>query len=313
MIITLTPNPSVDRTLVVSRLKFNEILRAEPALLDWGGKGLLASRGLKELGQPSLVLGFVGGGAGKMLEDGLTKLNIQSDFVWVDGETRSNTVVQEESNDWYMLVNEPGPRVTPENIDDIFIKASEYANPGDIWLVAGSLPPGVPEDFFARLIRMLKAKGVRVVFDAISAPLKLGVQEVPWMLYPEVAEAERLVGFEILNFDMAKRAAMHFLQQGIENVAIILEKGGLLLSSRSLMVMASPLKVPLVRVTGGRSALCAGLLDGFAKGLPLVEIARYAMAFRGAYVSNKDFYSGGPVDFQDLIHMVEIRAIPISQ
>ena len=79
------------------------------------------------------------------------------------------------------------------------------------------------------------------------------------------------------------------------------------------MVMASPLIVPVVRVTGGRSALCAGLLDGFAKGLPLVEIARYAMAFRGAYVSNKDFYSGGPVDFQDLIHMVEIRAIPISQ
>ena len=147
MIITLTPNPSVDRTLVVHRLKFNEILRAEPALLDWGGKGLLVSRGLVALGQPSLALGWVGGGTGKTLEDGLNKFGIKTDFVWVDGETRTNTVIQEESNDWYMLVNETGPHVPPGAVDEMIAKASKYANPGDIWVTAGSLPPGVPETF----------------------------------------------------------------------------------------------------------------------------------------------------------------------
>ncbi len=294
------------------RLKFNEILRAEPAQLEWGGKGLNASRGLITLGQPSLALAWVGGGAGKMLEDGLNKLGIKTDFVWVDGETRTNTVVQEESNDWYMLVNESGPQVPKGAIDEMIAKASKYANPGDIWVTAGSLPPGVPEDFFANLIRILKAKGVHVVFDATGAPFKLGVKEVPWMIYPEVTEAERLVGFEIRNFDMAKRAAMNFLQQGVNYVALMLENRGLLLSSRSLMVMAAPLKVPVVRVTGARSALCAGLVDGFVKGLDLVEIARRASAFRASYVSNKDYSTIREEEFLELIPKVEIRSIPMS-
>lgn len=311
MVITLTPNPSIDRTLVVSRLKFNEILRSEPAHLEWSGKGLNVSRGLVTLGQPSLALGWVGGGAGKMLEDGLTKLGIKTDFVWVDEETRTNTVVQEESNDWFMLVNEPGPHISPGAIDEMIAKASKYANPGDIWVTAGSLPPGVPEDFFANLIRMLKTKGVQVVFDATGAPLKLGVKELPWMIYPEASEAERLVGFEIRNFDMAKRAAMNFLQQGVEYVALMLENRGLLLSSKSLMVMASPLKVPVVRVTGARSALCAGLVDGFVRGLDLVEIARRASAFRASYVSNKDYDAIRKEDFLELMPKVEIRAIPL--
>jgi len=311
MIITLTPNPSVDRTLVVHRLKFNEILRTDPALLDWGGKGFNVSRGLITLGQPNLALGWVGGGTGKTLEDGLNKLGIQTDFVWVDGETRTNTVIQEESNDWYMLVNETGPKVSPDAIEEMLNKASRYANPGDIWITAGSLPPGVPEDFFANLIRMLKAKGVRVVLDATAAPFKLGVKEVPWMIYPEVTEAERLVGFEIKNFDMAKRAAMNFLQQGIEYVALMLENRSMLLSSRSLMVMASPLKVPVVRVTGARGAMCAGLVDGFVRELPLVEIARRASAFRASYVSNKDYTAINLKDFQELIPKVEIRSIPM--
>lgn len=246
-----------------------------------------------------------------MLEDGLTRLGIKTDFVWVDGETRTNTVVQEESNDWYMLVNEPGPHVLLGAIDEMMEKAGKYANPGDIWVVAGSIPPGVPEDFYANLIRMLKAKGVQVVFDATAVPYNLGIKEIPWLLYPEVTEAERLVGFEIKNFDMAKRAAMSFLQQGIEYVALMLENGGVLLSSKSLMVMASPIKVPVLRVTGARGALCAGLVDGFVRGLDLVEIARRAAAFRAAYISSKDYTTIQQEYFLELIPRVEIRSIPM--
>lgn len=311
MIVTLTPNPSVDRTLVVSRLKFNEILRADPAQLDWGGKGFNASRGLSVLGQPSLAIGWVGGGAGKMLEDGLNKLGIKTDFVWVEGETRTNTVVQEGNNNWYMLVNEPGPHVSPDAIEEMIEKAGKYANPGDIWVVAGSIPPGVPQDFYANLIRMLKAKGVKIVFDATAVPFNLGIKEIPWLLYPEVTEAARLVDFEIGTFDMAKRAAMHFLQQGIEYVAIMLENGGVLLSSKSLMVMASPLKVTIRRVTGARGALCAGIVDGFVRQLPLVEITRRAAAFRAAYICSKDYSTIRQEDFLGLIHRVEIDSIPM--
>ncbi len=158
---------------------------------------------------------------------------------------------------------------------------------------------------------MLKAKGVNVVLDATAAPLSLGIEEIPWLIYPESTEAERLVGYEIGTFDMAKRAAMHFLQQGIEFVALMLETGGVLLSSKRQMVMASPLKVPVRRVTGARGALCAGLVDGFVSGLDLVEITRRAAAFRAAYISNKDYSTIPPEEFQNLIHRVEINSIPM--
>ena len=143
--------------MLVDRIKFNEILRAAPAQLEWSGKGINVSRG-RMFRQNSLAIAWVGGGAGKMLEDGLEKLGIQTDFVWVDGETRTNTVLREEDNDWYMLVNEHLSFIPPEAIDEMFAKVERYPSPGDIWVVGGSLPPGVPEDFYATLIRMLKAR-----------------------------------------------------------------------------------------------------------------------------------------------------------
>ncbi|MDI9530807.1 MAG: 1-phosphofructokinase family hexose kinase [Anaerolineaceae bacterium] len=311
MIITLTPNPSVERTMLVDRIKFNEILRAAPAQLEWSGKGINVSRGLRMFRQNSLAIAWVGGGAGKMLEDGLEKLGIQTDFVWVDGETRTNTVLREEDNDWYMLVNEHGPFIPPEAIDEMFAKVERYPSPGDIWVVGGSLPPGVPEDFYATLIRMLKARGVHVIFDATGPCFKPGIEENPWLLYLEITEAERLMGYEIRTFDIAKRAAMGFLSKGVEYLALVLETGGTLVASRDLMVATIPPKVPSLRVTGLRGAFMAGLADGFAKKLPLVEIARRASATRVAYVSHQDYSVIQKEEFMELLAQVEVRSIPL--
>ncbi len=311
MIITFTPNPSVDRTITVNRLMFNEILRGNNARVDWGGKGFNVSRGLMMLGQPSLALGWVGGGAGKMLEDGLNKLRIKTDFVWVDEETRTNTVVQEEASEWYMRVNEPGPHIPLAAIDEMILKTNSYANPGDIWVTSGSLPQGVPDEFYADLIRMLKAKGVRVFFESIAEPFKLGLRERPWLVSPDVTEAEHLLGYSIQNFDAAKRAAMSFMQQGAEYVALAIETGGVLLASQSLMVMASPVKVPVRNVTGAGDALMAGLVDGFVTYQPLVEIARQASAFRATWVSHRDYTTIRREDYLELLPKVEVRAIPL--
>ena len=97
MIITLTPNPSVDRTLHVPQLRFNEVLRAHDVRVDWGGKGFNVSRALRILNEETLALAWVGGGTGRMMQHGLNQLGIKTDFVWVEEETRINTVAQEDS------------------------------------------------------------------------------------------------------------------------------------------------------------------------------------------------------------------------
>ena len=289
MIITLTPNPSVDRTLQVKRLFFNEILRTNQPRLDWGGKGFNVSRALRLVGEESLALGWVGGGTGKMVEDGLEKLGIETDFVWVEDETRTNTIVREESGEWYMRFNEPGPHIPDQAVSALMDKTARYAQTGNIWVASGSLPLDVSADFYANLFKMLQGRGVRVFFDTNGEALKRGIRQKPFLVSPDSAEAEAIVGFEIKNIEDAKKAALTFLRQGVEHVAINAEEEKLLLVSQKEMVVASPLKVPSRNITGARDALMAGLVYGFARDYSLKEIACWANAFKAAWISNSRY------------------------
>src|SRR5215217_1281255 len=107
-IYTLTLNPGLDRTLTVAKLDDNTVLRATSSRLDWGGKGFNVSRALQALGEESIALGIVGGYTGKMLTEGLSNLGIATDFVHIDSETRTNTVIEEAGSGRYFKVNEAG-------------------------------------------------------------------------------------------------------------------------------------------------------------------------------------------------------------
>jgi len=255
--------------------------------LDWGGKGFNVSRSLRVFNYDSLALGWVGGGAGIMLEDGLRKLGIQTDFVWVEEETRTNTVILEEGGEWYIKANEPGPHIPMHAVEALLEKAETYAREGDIWVASGSLPQDVPEDFFARLIHLLKAKGVRVFFDANDNVLRLGCVEGPYLVKPNAEEAEAYVGFAIKNHEDGKRAALPFLRAGIRYVAITIGVHGLLLASQKEMILAVPPKVPIRNVTGAGDALMAGLVAAFSQDLPLVEVARWGVASGTVSVMNE--------------------------
>lgn len=311
MIITLTPNPSVDRTLQVKRLFFNEILRTDQARLDWGGKGFNVSRALRLLRQESLALAWVGGGAGKMLEDGLNKLGIETDFVWVEEETRTNTIAQEEGGEWYMRLNEPGPHIPETAVRELIDKTTLYAHTGNIWVASGSLPLDVPVDFYARLFKMLQAKGVRVFFDSNGEALKLGLTLKPYLVSPDLAEAEAVVGFSIRNIEDAKKAVLSFLRLGVEHIAISFDQGKLVLASQKEMVTASPLKVPTRNITGSGDALMAGLVYGFSKHHALKETARWANAFRAAWVSNARYEDIREGTVENLFHRAEAISLPM--
>ena len=313
MIYTLTPNPSVDRITVVPQIRFNSILRTNKVRLDWGGKGFNVSRSLRVFGLDSLALGWVGGGVGRMLEDGLNKLGVQTDFVWVDEETRTNTITLEDSGDWFIKVNEPGPHIPQDAVEALLNKAEAYATEGDIWVASGSLPPDVSDDFFATLIRRLKVKGARVFFDATDQALRLGCQEAPYLVKPNAEEAATFVGFEIKNQEDGKRAVLPFLRMGIKYVALTIGDLGLLLASQDQMVLATPPKVPVVNVTGAGDALMAGMVTAFTRNHTLGEVARWGVAAGTVSVTHEGVSQLPIEEFKMMLNRVETRVINVMK
>ncbi len=162
-IYTLTLNPGLDRTLTVPSLHDNAVLRATTSRVDWGGKGLNVSRALHALGEESLALGIVGGFTGQMLTQGLADLGIATDFVQIAGETRTNTVIEETYNGVYsgryIKVNEAGPTVDAAALATLRQRIAVHVVSGSYWALCGSLPPGVPPDFYAELITQIQNEG----------------------------------------------------------------------------------------------------------------------------------------------------------
>ena len=311
MIITLTPNPSVDRTLHVPQLRFNEVLRAHDVRVDWGGKGFNVSRALRILNEETLALAWVGGGTGRMMQHGLNQLGIKTDFVWVEEETRINTVAQEDSGEWYIRLNEPGPHIPEDAIQSLLAKAEAYASKKDIWVAAGSLPQDVPADFYTQLIHLLKNKGVRVFFDANGEALRAGLSDPPFLVNPDISETEDFVGFSIHNYDDAKRAVLPFLRLGVEYVALSIDGLGLLLASQQEMMLATPPKVSIRNVTGAGDALMAGMAYGFAREMDLREIARLGAAFSAVAVATASLASVKNSDVEAMLPRVEVRTVNV--
>jgi len=311
MIFTLTPNPSIDRSLTIPEIRFNSVLRSQNIRLDWGGKGFNVSRSLHQFGIESMAMAWVGGGSGKMLADGLQHIGIQTDFVWVDQDTRTNTMIIEEEGDWHVKVNEPGPPITPEDIEQLFLKVEGYAKKDDLWVLSGSLPPDVPVDFYENLIGLIKSRGAKVYLDANGMPLRHGVQAGPFLVKPNATEAAQIVGFAIGDQEDAKRAALPFLRMGIGFLALTMGSEGLLLASQRQMVFATPPKVTVRNAAGSGDALMAGLIYAQLREYDLVEVARWAVATGTASVETEGVSEFDIERIQELLPKVESKVINV--
>lgn len=311
MLYTLTPNPSVDRSLVIPEIRFNSVLRSEQVRLDYGGKGFNVSRGLHTFGIESTAIAWVGGGSGKMLADGLQRLGIQTDFVWMDEETRTNTMMIEEDGDWHIKVNEPGPSISEDAIRQMFQKVEGYAKKGDVWILSGSLPPDVPDKFYADLISILKSRGARVYLDSNGTALVKGTAAGPYLVKPNIAEASKIVGFNIDGVEEAKRAALPFLRMGIEYFALTMGEAGLLMASQYEMVYARPPKIHVRNAAGSGDALLAGMLYAQSRDMSLTDVARWAVATGTASVETEGVSEFSIEGIQELLPNIISQTINV--
>ncbi|MFQ5809953.1 MAG: 1-phosphofructokinase [Armatimonadota bacterium] len=306
-IVTVTPNPGLDRTLTVPRIIFNQMMRATAVRLDWGGKGFNVSRALQALGVESVAMGFIGGATGQMLERGLSDMGIATDFVPIAGETRTNTVITDAGAERYVKVNEPGPTVGAEELATFLDRARQRVRAGDIWVLCGSLPPGVPPDFYAQLIALVQERGAKALLDTSGEPLRLGCAASLYLVKPNVGEAEEVTGQQIQSDADLLRAADFFLGQEIKLVALSLGADGLLLASKERAVWAGPPSVGVRNPVGAGDALLAGVAWALGRGLSLEETARWGVAAGTAAAMREGVSVGTRAEVGAMSERVKVR------
>ncbi len=290
MILSVTPNPSIDHALFVESLKLGDTNRVVRVERDAGGKGVNLSRIAAELGAKTLATGFLAGAAGAYVRSVLEAQRALHDFVEVPGETRTNFSVEDDSKTPPTTFNERGPSVTPEDIDRLVSKV-EALSKASAWVcIGGSLPPGAPVDLYARLVKVAQAEGAKVLIDGDGPHQELGLKASPDFIKPNHEEAGRLLGREIQTDEEAVTAAKELaVRLGGEDRIVVIsrgKKGAVLAQGDTLLVGESP-EVEVKSTIGSGDSMLGAMLWAITSGKSIEEALRWGLA-AGAATATTD-------------------------
>lgn len=225
MIITVTLNAAIDKSLSVPSFRLGRRHRTVEQWTLAGGKGVNVARTLKMLGQPVVATGFAGGPTGTRIVEQLTEESILNDFVRIREESRTNTAVYDPTTNVTTEINERGPAVTAKEVETFRDKLLYLARGADIVVLAGSLPRDVDPGLYADLIGDLRSLDVLVVVDTDGDPLRHAVRAEPGVISPNVVEAEELVGHEFNEEEDHAIAVGEMVQQGAREAIMTLPDG----------------------------------------------------------------------------------------
>ncbi len=225
MILTVTLNAAVDRTVGVPNFRLGHRHRAVESRTVAGGKGVNVARALKLLGRPVIVTGLAGGSTGSRIIEQLTEASILNDFTRIQGESRTNLAMVDPTSGQQTEINERGPEVRPEEVERFLEKLLYLAQGASLCVLAGSVPPGVDTAVYARLIGELQRMGVPTVLDTDGDPMRLGLRAEPAVVAPNVDEAEEAVGHEFNDADDQVLGLAGLLEMGAREAVITREAG----------------------------------------------------------------------------------------
>lgn len=214
MIITVTLNPALDKTLEVPSFTPGRRHRTVDQRTLPGGKGVNVARVLKRLGQPVIATGLAGGATGIRIVEALNEESILNSFVRIREESRTNTAVIDPTTGLHSEINERGPSVSAQELELFQEKLLYLARGASICVFAGSLPRGLEPDVYANLIRAVHKLGVTTIVDTDGEPMRLAVRAEPDVVSPNELEAEELVGHEFNDVDDYTQAVVAIVRQG---------------------------------------------------------------------------------------------------
>ena len=312
--LTVTANAAVDTTYVLDSLAPGEIHRVARKIAGPGGKGNNVARVLARLGHDVVATGFAAGHAGRFIEEGLRGLGIEPAFVPVPGESRLCLTIVEESSGRISEIREPGVPVPPDAADGLLAHAARLAQDADAVAVCGSLAPGLPPDFYARLLAALRPSPAYLALDASGDALRLGLAGHPHLVSPNAAELSTLLNLPTSApapdlIAAARARLLGPLLTADATVLLSLGAAGAALVRRGRVHLAAPPPVAAVNTVGCGDALLAGFLDAHARALPAPDALAHAVAVGTAAALQEAVAAVAPDDIPRLRPRVRVTEV----
>jgi 1-phosphofructokinase family hexose kinase len=282
MILTVTLNAAIDRTLAVPNFRLGRRHRAVEQTATAGGKGVNVARALKALGKPVLATGTVGGGAGSRIIQMLDDEGIANDFIRINEESRMSTAVIDPTDGVTTEVNERGPALSTAERERAVERILYLAQGAKICVLCGSLPRGVPVDLYAHLIEELRKLGVTTVLDTEAEPLRLGTRACPDLVTPNVTEAEELAGHEFADDEDRLNGVREIVEMGARDAIITFDSGCVALlggdSAERIALRVSVDPLEAISPIGSGDSFLAGYVSGLYEGRSAEDCVRLATA-----------------------------------
>lgn len=296
MILTVTLNAAIDRTVAVPNFRLGRRHRSVESRTVAGGKGINVARALTLLGRPVIATGFVGGPTGTRVVEQLHEESVLTDFVRIAAETRINLAVIDPTSGDQTEINERGPAVSQVEVKKLFERIAYLAGGAKLCVLAGSLPPGAGDDLYARLVADLGRRGVPVILDAEGEAMLEGIRAGASMVTPNEREAEELVGQEFADRDDLAQGLGELVRLGSTEAAITRPEGCVATvgegSERRLVeIHTEPLEP--VSTVGSGDAFLAGYVAARYEGRSPEECLAYGVA---AGAESTQHFGAGTVD-----------------
>ena len=312
MIITVTLNPALDKTLQVPNFTPGRRHRTVDQVTMPGGKGVNVARAVKRLGQPVIATGLAGGATGTRIVEALSDESILNDFVRIREESRTNTAVLDPTTALQTEINERGPAVSEPELELFREKLLYLAKGASMCVFAGSLPRGVDPGIYAELIREVKRLGVTTVLDTEGEPLRLGVRAEPDIVSPNEIEAEELVGQEFNDVEDRAQAVIEMARLGAREAIMTVRDGcyaNVLEDGHALYRVTIREQEARSRIGSGDAFLAGYVAARYTERTP-VECLRYGVACGAESVQH---FGAGMLDAANVDRLLgEVEAEPVQ-
>ncbi|MCR2044444.1 1-phosphofructokinase [Anaerosalibacter massiliensis] len=310
MILTITLNPSIDRRYYVKGFKKDKVFRAENVQYTPGGKGLNVTRVIKTFSDSLIATGFIGGKSGSFIEEKLDELNINHNFLSVNGETRSCLAIHSDDGSQTEIL-EKGPVISNEEISNFNHLYNELIRESEIICASGSLPQGLPLETYKDLISVAKSQNKKFILDTSGDALKLGMEASPFLIKPNKDELEKLVGHVITSNDEIVKAAKCLLENDIEIVVVSLGREGAIVFNKGYAYKINVPSVKTVNSVGSGDSMIAGFAISLMEGYDFEYMLKVAAACGAANAMEEETGKVNINNVRNIINGINITKLKI--
>ncbi|MBR0367337.1 MAG: 1-phosphofructokinase family hexose kinase [Clostridia bacterium] len=309
MITSVSLNPSIDRTLTVEGFTPGGLNRVLSSSDVAAGKGINVALTVSALGLNAECVGFMYRDSAPLFEKRLMVNSTAYDFIWLDGTARTNIKVLDQSVGVVTELNESGREIDAESLKRMTELVCAHADNSDYLILTGSMPPGCPDDYYATLIDAVAGLGCRCVLDADGERLRKGLEAEPFMIKPNRYELETMTGKRLASISEIRDAARHYIDRGVEVVAVSLGADGAIILRGDEALYAPKLNVEVKSTVGAGDSMVAGLIAGFMADNDLEETFRMGMACATARCMTEGYHIVDRTLYRAVMDMVEIERI----